>query len=151
MKVIFQPEDIERIYDDLKKIAAKYGTIVQQQEEGENHFLFIQSRIKIAEKGKNKEKLIHVWGAKEEDIIYLQQFWGEPLKKITQKPTPQDFAKELSRIPDVQKLSKKELLTLMEISERDLEQYYRFLKRFSTKPNSSDQIKRAATILENLQ
>lgn len=150
MKVIFELERNDSILENLHEIASKYDTFVKKQDEGEGHFIFVKSKLKIAEKFKENKCIIHVWGAKEEDIEFLKHFWGEPTNIIEQKPSPQAFINEISNIPDVENLTKQDIMDILGLEERDLNQYKRFIKIAGRRPNASFETKKAQNILERL-
>ena len=150
MKVIFEPKDKEKLPHDLSKIAKKYNTNVKKHDTGEGHFIFVKSKIKISEKFKDNSHYIHVWGATDEDISFLKQFWGEPIRIIEQKMSPLEFATELIEIPQIETLSVEEIIQTMRISERDFRQYSRFIQMASRKSDILEDVKKAYTILENL-
>jgi hypothetical protein len=150
MKVVFEPEKKEEIYDQFQIIAEKYGTTVRKQDTGEGHFIFVKSRLKIVEKVREYRHRIQVWGAKDEDVNYLQQFWGEPIKKIVQKMTPLVFAKEIVKIPNVKELTIEDITVLMEISEDDYQQYSRYIRVAAGNPSAPVEVIKAFEVIENL-
>ncbi|MCG3216249.1 MAG: hypothetical protein KAS63_06000 [Candidatus Heimdallarchaeota archaeon] len=150
MKVIFEPTDKQEILSQLQKIAEHYGTAVKQQDTGEGHFIFVKSRFKIAEKFKEQKHLIYAWGVDNNDINFLKQFWGEPIKTIIEKMTPLEFASELILIPNIFELTKEDVLILLGISEREIKQYFRFLKASATRPSAPLDVAKAFKILEKI-
>ena len=150
MKVVFEPENKEDIFDHFQKIAEKYGTTVRKQDTGEGHFIFVKSKIKIVEKVREYRHRIHVWGAKEDDVNYLQQFWGEPIKKIEQKMTPLLFAKEIVKIPNVNELTTEDILAIMEINESDYQQYCRYIKVAAGNASAPIEVVKAFELIEKI-
>ncbi|MCG3221408.1 MAG: hypothetical protein H7641_08505 [Candidatus Heimdallarchaeota archaeon] len=150
MKVVFEPENKEAIFDQLQEIAEKYGTTVKQQDTGKGHFIFVKSKLKIVEKVREYRHRIQVWGAKDEDVNYLKQFWGEPIKKIVQKMTPLVFAKEIVKIPNVKELTIEDITAIMEISESDYQQYCRYIKVAASNASAPEEVVKADNLLENI-
>ena len=150
MKVVFEADNKEEILENFQKIAEKYGTTVKQQDIGEGHFIFVKSKIKIVEKVREFKHQIIVWGAKDEDVNYLQQFWGEPIKKIIQKMSPLIFAKELVRIPNVKDLTVEDITGILEISERDYQQYIRYIKVAASNAAAPPEVVKANNLLEKI-
>lgn len=150
MKVIFEPENKQEISNQLEKIAEYYQTSVLEQDIGEGKFVFVKSKIKIVEKFKDQKTLIHVWGAKDEDIVYLKQFFGEPVQKIVEKMTPLAFASEMIEIPNADKLTKEDIMSLLDVTDRDLRQYSRMLRSAARRSSASEDIVNAYKILEKI-
>jgi len=150
MKVVFKLTDITALDNQLEQIANHYNSSVKLQDTGQGKFIFVRSRIKIVEKSKNNEKYIHVWGAKQEDINYLSQHWGEPIKVLKMKMSPLEFASEIAELPNANDLTKEDIMTLLEVTERDLGKYSRFIKMASRRPSASDDVKKANNILEKI-
>ena len=150
MKILYEIKDANQFLNQLAKVAQKYGTRVQEYDEGPGHFIFIKTKIKIYEVLKENRTYAYVWGATEEDISFLNSFWGEPLKKIELQMTPLEFASELLEIPQIEKITIKDIIQMLEISERELNQYIRFIKRASRKTDIPEEVKKANKILECL-
>ncbi len=150
MKVVFEPENKQKISNQLEKIAEYYQTSVLEQDIGEGKFVFVKSNIKIVEKFRDQKTLIYVWGAKDEDIIYLKQFFGEPVQKIVEKMTPLAFASELNEIPNADKLTKEDIISLLDVTDRDLRQYSRMLRSAARKSSASADIVNAYEILKKM-
>ncbi|MHA1591582.1 MAG: hypothetical protein ACTSUP_03835 [Candidatus Heimdallarchaeaceae archaeon] len=150
MKVIFEPEKKQEISNHLEKIAEHYQTSVLEQDIGEGKFVFVKSNIKIVEKFKDQKTLIYVWGAKDEDIIYLKQFFGEPVQKIIEKMTPLTFASEIIEIPNTDNLTKEDIMSLLDVTDRDLRQYSRMLRSAVRRSSASIDIVKAYELLEKI-
>jgi len=150
MKVIFEPENKQEISNQLEKIAEYYQTSVLEQDIGEGKFVFVKSKIKIVEKFRDQKKLIYVWGAKDEDIVYLKQFFGEPVQKIVEKMTPLAFASEMIEIPNADKLTKEDIMSLLDVTDRDLRQYSRMLRSAARRSSASEDIVNAYKVLEKI-
>lgn len=150
MKVIYEIINTSEFLNQLKMIAQKYGAHVSKQDEGSGHFIFIKSRLKIAEKLRDNKQYAYVWGATDEDLSFLESFWGKPHQVIELKMTPLEFAAELIEIPQAEKLTVEEILKIMDITDRDFKQYSRYIKMASRKSDISEDVKRANTILEHL-
>ncbi|MHA2357771.1 MAG: hypothetical protein ACXABK_03250 [Candidatus Heimdallarchaeaceae archaeon] len=150
MKVIFKLLDFVALDSQLEQIANHYNSSVKLQDIGHGKFIFVKSRIKIVEKTKNNEKFIHVWGAKQEDIVYLSQFWGEPLKVLELKMSPIEFASELADLPNADELNREDIMTLFGVTERDIVKYSRTLRMASRRPSATEDVKKANNILEKL-
>ncbi len=150
MKVIYEIKNTSEFLNQLNLIAQKYGAQVSKQDEGPGHFIFIKSRLKIAEKRKDNKQYAYVWGATDEDLSFLESFWGEPDQVIVLKMTPLEFASELIEIPQAETLTVEEILQIMNITDRDFKQYSRYIKMASRKSDISEDVKRANTILKHL-
>jgi len=150
MKIIYEIKNASEFLNQLEVIAQKYGTRVMQHDEGPGYFIFVKSKIKISEKMRDNKKFVYVWGATNEDLSYLNSFWGEPQEIVEQKMSPLEFATELVELPQNQQISKEEIIQTFGISERDLNQYARFIKMASRKPDIAEEVKKANMILEHL-
>ncbi|MCK4896510.1 MAG: hypothetical protein KAS47_06850 [Candidatus Heimdallarchaeota archaeon] len=150
MKVIFEPEKKQEISNHLETIAEHYQTSVLEQDIGEGKFVFVKSKIKIVEKFKDQKTLIYVWGAKDEDIIYLKKFFGEPVQKIIEKMTPLAFASEIIEIPNTDNLTKEDIMSLLDVTDRDLRQYSRMLRSAARRSSASIDIVKAYELLEKI-
>ena len=150
MKIIFEPDNKQEISNNFEKIAEHYNTSVLQQDTGEGKFVFVKSKIKIVEKFRDEKTLVYVWGAKEEDVNFLKQFFGEPTQKIIEKMTPIAFASEIIEIPNVDDLTKDDIIALLDVTERDLGQYARMLGRVARRPSASADIVKAVDLLKKL-
>jgi len=149
MKAIFQPSDKDQSLNQLKEIAEHYKTEVIQHDTGEGHFIFVKSKIKITEKLRNDKLYIFVWSAKEDDISFLKRYWGEPLDLVAEKMTPMDFATEVIDIPNVDKLTKAEIIEVLEINEKDYNQYLKYIKRLVKRPSAPKDVVKAISILQD--
>ena len=150
MKIIYEIKNASEFLNQLEVIAQKYGTRVLEHDEGPGHFIFVKSEIKISEKIRDNKKFVYVWGATNEDLTYLNSFWGEPQEIVDQKMSPLEFATELLELPQNQQITKEEIIQTFGISERDLGQYTRFIKMASRKPDIAEEVKKANMILERL-
>ena len=150
MKIIFEPENKLEISNQLEKIAEHYQASVLEQDVGEGKFVFIKSKIKIVEKFRDQKTLIYVWGAKDEDINYLIQFFGEPVQKLVEKMTPLVFASEIIEIPNADKLTKEDIMVLLDVTDRDLRQYSRMLRSAARRSSASEDIIEAYKLLEKI-
>ena len=150
MKIIYEIKNASEFLNQLEVIAQKYGTRVLEHDEGPGHFIFVKSEIKISEKIRDNKKFVYVWGATNEDLTYLNSFWGEPQEIVDQKMSPLEFATELLELPQNQQITKEEVIQTFGISERDLNQYTRFIKMASRKPDIAEEVKKANMILEHL-
>ena len=150
MKIIYEIKDANQFLNQLATVAQKYGTRVREYDEPPGHFIFIKTKIKIYEVLKKNRTYAYVWGATEEDISFLNSFWGEPIQIIELKMTPLEFASELLEIPQIEKISIEDIIQTLEISEKELNQYIRFMKRASRKTDISEDVKKANKILERL-
>ncbi len=150
MKIIFDPENKQEISNHLEKIAEYYQTSVLEQDIGEGKFVFVKSKIKIVEKFIEQKTLIYVWGAKDEDIIFLKQFFGEPVQKIVEKMTPLAFASEIIEIPNSDNLTKEDIMALLDVTDRDLRQYSRMLRSAARRSSASIDIVKAYELLEKV-
>ncbi len=150
MKVIFEPVDKQQILSQFQEIAPKYNAQVRQHDTGDGHIIFVKSRIKISEKVRNNVYSIHVWGANNEDLNFLKQFWGEPSKVMEEKLTPIEFANEIADIPATETLTKKEIMETIKITEEEYDQFVRFIQRTARRPNASHEMKKAFELLKKV-
>ena len=149
MKAIFGPIDSQKTLNQLQEIADHYNSKAIQHDTGEGYFIFVKDRIAITEKIRDNKLYIFVWGAKEEDISFLKQFWGEPRDLEAEKMSPMNFASEVVDIPNVEQLSKEEIITSLEISEKEYNQYLKQLKRVVKRPNTPPNVVKAVSILKD--
>ncbi|MHA1197903.1 MAG: hypothetical protein ACTSQF_00905 [Candidatus Heimdallarchaeaceae archaeon] len=150
MKIIFKPVDKQQLLNQLQQIALKYNTQVRQHDTGDGHFIFVKSRIKISEKVRDSVYSIHVWGANDEDLSYLKQFWGEPSQVLKDRLTPIEFANELADFPSSEILSKSEIIQTLDMTEKEYDQFERLIQRTARRPNASNEIKRASELLKKV-
>ena len=150
MKIIFEPVDKQQILSQLQKIATKYSAQVRQHDTGDGHFIFVKSRIKISEKVRNNIYSIHVWGAKEEDLAFLKQVWGEPSQVLKDRLTPIEFANGLADLPSTESLSRNEIIQTLDITENEYDQFVRFIQRTARRPNATNEMKRASELLKRV-
>jgi hypothetical protein len=150
MRIIFESVDKEKLLSQFQQIAAKYSTQVRQHDVGESHFIFVKSRIKISEKVRGNIHSVHVWGAKDEDLDFLKQFWGEPSQVHKERLTPTDFANGIADIPVSESLTKSEIIQTMNITEGEYNQFVRFIQRIARRPNAPEEMKRAFEILNKV-
>ena len=148
MKLIFEPVDKRELLSQFQQIASNYNAQVRQHDIGESHFIFVKARIKISEKVRGDIHSVHVWGAKDEDLNFLKQFWGEPAQVMRERLTPADFAHGLSDIPSSEKLTKNEIIQTLDITEGEYNQFVRFIQRMARRPNAPEEMKRASEILD---
>ena len=148
MKIIYEIKDVNSFLSQLTQIAQKYNTVVKEYDEEPGYFIFIKNKIKIYEVSKDNKKLTYVWGATDEDVSFLTSFWGPPIKKIELKMTPLQFASELVEIPQVDRITKEEIIEILEISDRDFIQYSRYIKMASRKKDIPKEVQNANKILE---
>ena len=150
MKVIFEPEKKSEILAHFEQIAEHYQTTVLKQDSGEGNTVFVKAQIKIVEKQKGENTLIYVWGAKEEDVSYLKQYFGEPIQRITEKMTPLKFAAEIIEIPNSDNLTKEDVMSLLEVTDRDLRQYSRMLGSAARRSSPSLDVVKAYDLLKKI-
>jgi hypothetical protein len=150
MKIIYEIKNSDEFLSQLNTIAQKYSTNVREHDEGPGHFVFVKSKIKISEKIRGNKKFAYVWGATDEDISYLNSFWGEPHQIIELKMTPLEFASELLDLPQTVEITKEDIIQSLGITSKDFDNYSRTIKRISGKPSSSEDLKNAGAILERL-
>ena len=149
MKAIFGPIDDQKTLNKLQEIAEFYNTKVIQHDTEEGYFIFVKDKIAITEKVRENKLYMFVWGAKEEDISFLRKFWGDPRDLEKEKMSPMVFATEVVDIPNIENLSKEEIIYSLEISEKDYNQYVKQLKRVVKKPNTPPDVVKAISILKN--
>jgi len=150
MKIIFEPVDKQKLLQQFQQIASRYNTQVRQHDVGEGHFIFVKSRIKISEKERNNIYAVHVWGAEDEDLDFLKQFWGEPSQVLKERLTPADFAEGLDDIPLNENVTQQEVIETMGITKGEYDQFVRFIQRMGRRPNAPDSMKKALEILKRV-
>ncbi|UJG44803.1 MAG: hypothetical protein K9W46_06365 [Candidatus Heimdallarchaeum endolithica] len=150
MKAIFEIENKseKQVFSDLEEISKKHKTSVKKEDTGKGYFILTNSKLQIVESVKGNQIIIQVWGASNEDIQELTNYWGQPKKLINEKPSPNDLAEEISRIPNITKMNKSDLLELLEISEKDFVRYKRLIDRLAQRKNASEELKKANEILK---
>ena len=149
MKAIFGPIDDQKTLNKLQEIAEHYNTKVIQHDTGEGYFIFVKDKITITEKVRDNKLYMFVWGAKEEDISFLGRFWGDPRDLEVEKMSPMVFAAEVVDIPNIESLSKEDIISSLEISEKDYNQYIKHLKRVVKRPNTPPKVVKAISILKD--
>ncbi|MBD3189982.1 MAG: hypothetical protein GF308_05040 [Candidatus Heimdallarchaeota archaeon] len=148
MKAVFDIKEDSTVVKQLEQIADKYDTKVHLDDDGKSHFIFIKSKLQIKEKFFEDNHQIMVWGATQEDLDYLQGFWGEPVRTQEERLSPLEFAREFISIPNVKNKSAKEIMDIMELTEREYKQYKRFLQIAQRRPNAPQEIKDAFEIID---
>ncbi len=149
MKVIFVPKDKNLLLGQFEEAANYYQTEVKPHDKGEGHFIFVRSRIMIAELIRNNEVQIHVSGANEEDLSFLTGVWGDPISVVKEKRSPMEFAKEVAEIPNIDQFNKTDIIALLDITEADYSQYIRYLERVARRPNTAEEVVKAVQILKD--
>lgn len=149
MKIIFVPKDKKLLLGQFEEVANYYQTEVKPHDKGEGHFIFVKSRIMIAELIRNNEVQIHVSGATDVDLSFLTNVWGEPFSVIKEKRSPMEFAKDVAEIPNVDQMDKLDIIALLDITEADYNQHIRYLERVARRPNTPDEVGTALQILKN--
>ncbi len=127
MKATFILSENDYVKEKLDEIAQKYGTTVKFVDDGVGRFLIAQPKFQIKERLEEGNYNIKVWGATEEDIQYLKTIWGEPARTEKQRLSPLEFAQELVGIPNIDTLTKEQIMGIMELEDRQFIQYQRLL------------------------
>lgn len=148
MKIVYVPKDKSKLLNQFEETANHYQTEVKKHDEGEGHFIFVRSRIMITELQRENEIQIHVTGANEEDLIFLNQIWGEPEIVSKEKRSPMEFAKDIIEIPNIDKFDKADIINILDITEKDYNQYTRYLERVTKRRNSPEMIIKAVQLLK---
>ncbi len=148
MKLVFEiPNcDHNEIKNQLEEIANIYDSKLKREDEGEGYFIITKSKLQIVQKIKSDQCQIFVWGAQKRDLELLSNYWGEPEKLYNEKRTPADFSQELVNIPGVNNLDKNEIISIMEISDKEFDQYKRLISILA-KRTDSHEIEKASKIL----
>ena len=150
MKAIFLPENQNKIEEVLKQLAQKYKAELKKDDDGDGGFILADPKLKIVQKSRDNKNFIYIWGATQEDISYFEELWGKPLRTTEEKLTPLEFATELVSLPNKEDLTKEEIKEVMELNERDYNQYKRVLRFASKKPAVDKEIVTAYAILKKL-
>ncbi len=148
MKALFLIDKEIDIMTKLEEIALKYDTDVKIDEDNISHFILIKPKLQIKQRVIENSYSIHVWGATEEDLEYLKTIFGEPKETTVERLTPLEFATELIAIPGINEKTMEEIMDIMEVDERQYNQYKRLLGIVARRDNVSEVIKTAFEILE---
>ena len=148
MKAIFYLNEDSNVLEQLEQIAQKYGSAVKLDDDGVSHFILAQPKLKIMKRFENGKYSIQIWGATPEDIEYLKSLWGEPARTEAQRLSPLEFAQELTSIPSVLDKTKKEIMEIMEVDDRQYTQYQRLIQNQLRRPNPAEHFVKAAEILK---
>ena len=148
MKATFYLTEGSNVVEQLEQIAQKYGSEVKLEDDGVSHFLIIQPKFQIKERFEDEKFTINVWGANPEHIEFLKSLWGEPARTETQRLSPLEFAQELTSIPGITDKTREEIITIMEVDERQYTQYQRLIQNQLRRPNPAELFVKAAEILK---
>ena len=79
----------------------------------------------------------------------MSQIVGEPIKVIKEKPSPDEFASELLLIPKIEAKTKKEILSLLQLKDKDWKRY-KSLIGLLAKRKKDEKFVKAFAILQKL-
>lgn len=149
MRLLFKIPKEKDIIKQLTDIAEHYGSKVNKEDIGKGHFILVQPKLQITHQPNDNYEIIKVWGASEQDFDYLKEIFGEPEEILKEKPSPKEFAEELVRYSNnVQKPTKKQIIEIFDLTERDYKQYHHTLRLLSRRSSTEENIKLALEILE---
>ncbi len=148
MKAIFQISTENYSTDQLDKIAEKYSTTTQYDDDGVSRFILVEPKLQITERSMGDKYTYNVWGASQKDIDFLKSILGDPARTAEQRLTPLEFAQELIAIPGITEKSKEEIMEIMEVNERQYLQYQKLIKNQLRRSNAADLFIKAAEILQ---
>lgn len=148
MKAVFDVKEESDVVKQLEEIAEKYDAKIHLDDDGKSHFILAKPKLQIKENFFKDKHQVMVWGATEEDIDYLQGFWGEPVRTIKERLSPLEFAQEFIGIPNVENKSKEEIMDTMELTAREYKQYKRFLQIAQRRPNAPQVLKDAFELMK---
>ncbi|MBN1330427.1 MAG: hypothetical protein JXA54_13215 [Candidatus Heimdallarchaeota archaeon] len=132
----------------LDEVALKYDATVNIDEDYVSHFILVKPKLQIKQRATEDNYSIHVWGATEENLNYLKTIFGEPSQVTEERLTPLEFATELVAIPEVIEKTKEEIMILMDVDEKQYNQYKRLLGVIARKDDTPAVIKSALEILK---
>lgn len=141
----------ENIVKILEKIAENYKTDVKKEDMNDGYFILAEPKLQIASAVETSNYIIHVWGASEEDINYLTTMFGNPIRTSSEKLSTLEFAQELLILPNIESLSKDEIIDFMQLSEQDYDQYKKLLRLSVMRQSPHDAVERISKILEKKQ
>ncbi|MCK4844606.1 MAG: hypothetical protein KAS95_02930 [Candidatus Heimdallarchaeota archaeon] len=141
-------ENIEKI---LEKIAENYKTDVKKEDMNDGYFILAKPKLQIASAVETSNYIIHVWGASEEDINYLTTMFDNPIRTSSEKLSTLEFAQELLILPNIDSLSKDEIIDFMQLSEQDYDQYKKLLRLSVMRQSPHNAVEQIYKILEKKQ
>ncbi len=150
MRLIFKIE--QKILDKTFSDVADHFKTDVHQDDAELLYVRVKSeKLFIAQQNTNGETQVHVWGAKDQHLQYFKGILGEPLAIVEEKPSPLQFAQDLASIPDVQELTKEEIIQYMDITEQDITKYKKHVGFACRKSNPEKELLLAKEVLEKLE
>ena len=114
----------------LVKIAENFGTSVKTLEDDVTKIISVPSRIRIIQRVDETKYVLRVRGASDEDIAFLTDILGNPVKVSQEKLSLNDFVNVVMGIPDVKTKRKEEIIDILDLDEEEFQQYYTQLERF---------------------
>lgn len=141
----------ENIVKILEKIAENYKTDVKKEDMNDGYFILAKPKLQIASAVETSNYIIHVWGASEEDINYLTTMFDNPIRTSSEKLSTLEFAQELLILPNIDSLSKDEIIDFMQLSEQDYDQYKKLLRLSVMRQSPHDAVEQIYKILEKKQ
>jgi hypothetical protein len=112
------------------KIAENLGTSVKTLEDDVTKIISVPSRIRIIQRVDETKYVLRVRGASDEDIAFLTDILGNPVKVSQEKLSLNDFVNVVMGIPDVKTKRKEEVIDILDLDEEEFQQYYTQLERF---------------------
>ncbi len=151
MKATFILPLTENIVKILEKIAENYKTDVKKEDMKDGYFILAKPKLQIASAVETSNYIIHVWGASEEDINYLTTMFDNPIRTSSEKLSTLEFAQELLILPNIDSLSKDEIIDFMQLSEQDYDQYKKLLRLSVMRQSPHHAVEQVHKILEKKQ
>ena len=148
MKLIFKIDDRQKFLTQLQNIADHYNTVVRKHDTAESYFVFVRSKVMATEVESNGIFYVHVSISAEEDLAFFKQVLGEPISIKEKKMTVMDFASEIVSIPNIEELSRKDILENLEITEKEYDGFMRYIQRLARRPNASPEVKKTEQLLK---
>ena len=151
MKATFILPLSENIVKILEKIAENYKTDVKKEDMKDGYFILAKPKLQIASAVETSNYIIHVWGASEEDINYLTTMFDNPIRTSSEKLSTLEFAQELLLLPNIDNISKEEIIDYMQLSEQDYDQYKKLLRLSVMRQSPNEVVEQIYKILEKKQ
>jgi len=148
MKATFIVSENDYLKEKLDEIAQKYGTTVHFDDDGIGRFIITPPKFQIKERLEEGNYNIKVWGATEQDLLYLKSIWGEPARTEKQRLSPIEFAQELIGIPNINNLTKEQIMDIMELDDKQFIQYKRLISNQMRRPNQQIVFTKASKIMD---
>ena len=79
--------------------------------------------------------------------MYLKSILGEPTRTEKQRLSPIEFVQELIGIPNINNLTKEEIMEIMELDDRKFIQYQRLIANQLRRPDPQNEFTKASEIM----